>query len=314
MAEEEIPPYQVANINNIEDTFGINSIRVNGTRTPIYPMIFVNTQSEHRARRWVGALNDNQFMGCGLNVLAFTGIMSREEAGQELLQIDRVHGLPIRDVVRKFNDLFREQEYNRTVVCHSTPIQAREQLEERFAYFDSILLPDSYLIVRFGRHVDPNQRPRNVAPDPRLYFNPEYARRYHGNIPMSAGHYVLVAKKATGEMVTIDPHISESRDYTGSVSDNFWDAWHNLNGYVSIDILKCYETHSEISGGGTKHGVYIVPNKIIKQFIKEILESSKCDDSQKYSKKKKMSKHAKTVHGTKKNYKIENPAINFSKS
>jgi len=246
MAEEEIPPYQVANINNVEDTFGINSIRVNGTRTPIYPMIFVNTQSEHRARRWVGALNDNQFMGCGLNVLAFTGIMSREEAGQELLQIDRVHGLPIRDVVHKFNALFREQEYNRTVVCQS--------------------------------------------------------RRYHGNIPMSAGHYVLVAKKATGELVTIDPHMSESRDYTGSVSDHFWDAWHNLNGYVSIDILKCFETHSEISGGGSKHGVYIVPNKIIKQFIKEILESTKCEDSQKSSKKKKMSKRAKTAYGTKKNY------------
>ena len=304
MAEEE-QSYEVANVN-IEDTFGINSIRVNGTQIPLNPMIFVNTQSEDRVRRWLGTLNDNHFMGCGLNVLAFTGIMTRAEAGEELLQIDRVHGLPIRDFVGKFNVLFREQEYNRTVVCHSTPIAEREQLEERFAYFDSILMPDSYLIVRFGRHVDPDQRPRNVAPDPRLYFNPEYARRYHGNIPMSAGHYVLVSKNAAGELVTIDPHISESRNYSGSVSDNFWDVWHNLNGYVSIDILKCYETHSErIGGGGSKNGVYIVPNKIIKQFIKEILESTKCHDSRKSSKKKKMSKRKKMVHGTKKIIKLK---------
>lgn len=303
MAEEELHSYQVAGIDNIEDGSGINSIEIDGVRTPILPMIFVNTHAEHRVRRWLGALNDNHFMGCGLNVLAFTGIMSRGEAEQELLQIDRVNGLSIDTVVDKFNALFQEQEYNRTVVSHSTPIYAREQLEERFAYFDSILLPDSYLIVRYGRHVDPDQRPRNVAPDPRLYFNPEYARRYHGDFPMSAGHYVLVAKKTTGELVTIDPHMSQSREYSGSVSDNFWDVWHNVNGYVSIDILKCYETPAERNGGGgIKNGVYIVPNKIIKQFIKEILG---CEDSRKSSKKKKGSKRAKPVYGGRKTRKLK---------
>ena len=302
MAEEELPPYQVANVNNIEDVFGINSTEIDGVETPLYPMIFVNTQAEDRVRRWLGALNNNHFIGCGLNVLAFTGIMSRGEAEHELTQIDRVNGLSIGAVVNKFSDLFREQGMNVMVGSQSTQIATREQLEERFAYFNSILLPDSYLIVRFGRHIDPDERPRNVQPDPQLYFNPEYARRYHGNFPLSDGHYVLVAKTATGELVTIDPHMSQSREYTGSVSDNFWNTWHNLNGYVSIDILKCYETHLERSGGGIKNGVYIVPNKIIKQFIKEILG---CNNSQKSSKKKKRSKRSKPVHGTKKVIKLK---------
>jgi hypothetical protein len=301
MAEES---YELANIINIQDVFGLNSTEINGVETPIYPMIFINTQAEDRVRRWLGALNDNHFIGCGLNVLAFTGIMSRGEAEHELTQIDRVNGLSIGAVVDKFNIIFHEKGMNVIVGSQSTPIATREQLEERFAYFDSILLPDSYLIVRFGRHVDPNQRLRNVQPDPQLYFNPEYARRYHGNFPMSDGHYVLVVKATTGELVTIDPHRSISHEYTGSVSDNFWDLWHNVNGYVSIDILKCYETHLERSGGGIKNGVYIVPNKVIKQFIKEILESYKCNNSRKSYKKKK-SKRTKPVQGTKKVIKLK---------
>jgi len=301
MAEEELPPYQLTNVNNIEDDNGIISTEIDGVETPLYPMIFINTQREDRERRWLGALNGNRFIGCGLNVLAFTGIMSRGEAAQELTNMrDRVNGLPISAVVDKFNNIFQEQEMNVRAGYHSTPITRRQELADRFAYFDSILLPDSYLIVRFGRHVDPNQRPRNFQPDPELYFIPEYARQYHGVFPLSDGHYVLVAKATTGELVTIDPHMSRRHVYTGSVSDDFWTTWNTLNGYVSIDILKCYETHSERSGGGSKNGVYIVPNKVIKQFIKEILESYKCNNSRKASKKKKGSTRSKVVQGGRK--------------
>jgi hypothetical protein len=298
MAEES---YELANIINIQDVFGLNSTEIDGVETPINPMIFINTQTEDRALRWLGALNDNRFIGCGFNVLAFTGIMSRYDAEQELLQIDPVNGLPISAVVDKFNNIFHEKGMNIMVGSQSTQITTREQLKERFDYFNSILLPDSYLIVRFGRHIDPHLRPDNLEPNPALLYNPEYIERYPNNIPpMSSGHYVLVAKTRTMELVTIDPHISESHVYTGSVSDNFWNTWHNLNGYVSIDILKCYETHSERSGGGSKNGVYIVPNKVIKQFIKEILEPYKCNNSRKASKKKKGSTRSKVVQGGRK--------------
>ena len=65
-------------------------------------------------------------------------------------------------------------------------------------------------------------------------------------------------------------------DYNGTISDNFWNVWHNTNGYISIEFLYCYDPN--VLAGGTLKGdaAYIVPNKVMKHFVNDLLNSYDC--------------------------------------
>jgi hypothetical protein len=65
-------------------------------------------------------------------------------------------------------------------------------------------------------------------------------------------------------------------DYNGTISDNFWNVWHNTNGYISIEFLYCYDPN--VLAGGTPKGdaAYIVPNKVMKHFVNDLLNSYEC--------------------------------------
>jgi len=246
---------------------------VNATRRRMSPMIFLNTRFIQRVAGWTGALNQNTRLGCGVNVLNFLGVLSRETAVNALYNPNIVHpvnGLSLNVVIQKFNELFQANGINRQVHYSTTNIQTREELRNAFTYFQTILIPDSCMLVRYGRHADPQHRILHPNPDPQLLA------QYPDGVPISEGHYVIIAKKPTGELTTIDPHASQMHDYNGTISDNFWNVWHNINGYISIEFLHCYDPN--VIAGGTPKGdaAYIVPNKVIKHFVNDLLNSYDC--------------------------------------
>lgn len=246
---------------------------VNATRRRMSPMIFLNTRFIQRVAGWTGVLNPNTTLVCGVNVLYFLGVLSRETAVNALSDHSIVHpvnGLSLTVIVQKFNELFQSSGINRQVQYSTTNIQTREDLQNAFSYFQRILVPDSCMLVRYGRHADPQQRIRHPDPGRQLLA------QYPAGVPISEGHYVIIAKKLTGELTTIEPQASQIHDYYGTISDNFWNAWHNNNGYVSIEFLYCYDPN--VLAGGTLKGdaAYIVPNKVMEHFVNDLRNSYDC--------------------------------------
>jgi hypothetical protein len=266
---------------------------VNTNRRRMSPMIFLNTQFQQRVAGWIGALNQNTRIGCGVNVLHFLGLFSHENAINALQNATVVHpvnGLSLTVVVQKFNELFQTMGINRQVYFRTINIQTKEALREQFDDFQTLMIPDSCMLVRYGRHAHPQHRIRHPNPDPQLLA------QYPDGVPISEGHYVIIAKNPTGQLTTIDPHASQVHDYNGTISDNFWNVWHNTNGYISIEFLYCYD--SNVLAGGTPKGetAYIVPNKIMKHFVNDLLNSYDCvypekSRSQRISQRKSKSKH-----------------------
>jgi hypothetical protein len=262
-----IPPL----INEIPNTSVV--AEVNAVRRRMSPMIFLNTRFIERVAGWTGALNQNTRLGCGVNVLHFLGLLSRETAINALYTPNIVHpvnGLSLTVIVQKFNELFQASCINRRVYFHTINIRTREALREQFDDFQALIVPDSCMLVRYGRHADPQHRILHPNPDPQLLS------QYPDGVPISEGHYVIIAKTPTGQLTTIDPHASQMHDYNGTISDNFWNVWHNINGYISIEFLYCYDPNV-LAGGALKgDAAYIVPNKVMKQFVNDLLNSYEC--------------------------------------
>ena len=246
---------------------------VDANRRRMSPMIFLNTRFIQRVAGWTGALNQNTRLGCGVNVLNFLGVLSRETAVNALYNPNIVHpvnGLSLTVIVQKFNELFQSSGINRQVHFRTINIRTQEALREQFDDFQTLMIPDSCMLVRYGRHADQQHRILHPNPDPQLLA------QYPDGVPISEGHYVIIAKKPTGQLTTIDPHTSQMQDYNGTISDNFWNVWHNTNGYISIEFLYCYDPN--VLAGGTLKGdaAYIVPNKVMKHFVNDLLNSYDC--------------------------------------
>lgn len=246
---------------------------VDANRRRMSPMIFLNTRFIQRVAGWTGALNQNTRLGCGVNVLNFLGVLSRETAVNALYNPNIVHpvnGLSLTVIVQKFNELFQSSGINRQVHFRTINIRTQEALREQFDDFQTLMIPDSCMLVRYGRHADQQHRILHPNPDPQLLA------QYPDGVPISEGHYVIIAKKPTGQLTTIDPHTSQMHDYNGTISDNFWNVWHNTNGYISIEFLYCYDPN--VLAGGTLKGdaAYIVPNKVMKHFVNDLLNSYDC--------------------------------------
>ena len=246
---------------------------VDTNRRRMSPIIFLNTQFIQRVAGWTGVLNQNTTLVCGVNVLYFLGVLSRETAVNALSNHSIVHpvnGLSLTIIVQKFNELFQANGINRRVHFRTINIRTQEALREQFDDFQTLMIPDSCMLVRYGRHADPQHRILHPNPGPQLLA------QYPDGVPISEGHYVIIAKKPTGELTTIEPQASQIHDYNGTISDNFWNAWHNINGYISIEFLYCYDPN--VLAGGTLKGdaAYIVPNKVMKHFVKDLLNSYDC--------------------------------------
>ena len=248
-------------------------LEIDGVRRTVYPMIFRDANIEARIGAWQGALNGNTGMGCSINVLRFLDTIDDETAARTLADPEIVHpqeGTSVETIVAYFNHIFGERQLNRVCVKLTTNILTREKLTEMFNMFHHILEPDTCMIVRYGR-----------AAAEAIMFRP---RRVNGT-PFSAGHYVIVAKRQDGTLLTIDPQMSTRYVYdpeTG-VSVNFWRVWSTVNGYNNISILCVY--NPDVVGGSPKStiksGTYIVPKTIMKQFEKALINSYSCSLSNK---------------------------------
>lgn len=128
---------------------------VDTNRRRMSPMIFLNTQFQQRVAGWIGALNQNTRLGCGVNVLNFLGLLSRETAINALYNPNIVHpvnGLSLTVIVQKFNELFQTMGINRQVHFRTINIRTQEALREQFDDFQALMVPDSCMLVRYGRH------------------------------------------------------------------------------------------------------------------------------------------------------------------
>jgi hypothetical protein len=255
-------------------------LEIDGVRRIVYPMIFRDTNIEARIGAWTGALNGNTRMGCSINVLRFLDTIDDETAARVLADPEIVHpqeGTSMETIIAYFNHIFGERQLNRVCVKTTINILTREKLTQTFNHFNDILEPDTCMIVRYGR-----------AAAEAIAFRPRNAN----GTPISAGHYVIVAKRHDGVLVTVDPQNSSSHHYdpeTG-VSANFWRVWSTDNGYNNISILCVYEPADVVEGGSpksstkpdaynvTKYNVtkYIVPKTIMKQFDKALINSYSC--------------------------------------
>ena len=164
---------------------------VDTNRRRMSPMIFLNTQFIQRVAGWTGVLNQNTTLVCGVNVLYFLGVLSRETAVNALSNHSIVHpvnGLSLTIIVQKFNELFQANGINRRVHFRTINIRTREALREQFDDFQALMIPDSCMLVRYGRHADPQHRILHPNPDPQLLA------QYPDGVPISEGHYVIIAK------------------------------------------------------------------------------------------------------------------------
>jgi hypothetical protein len=268
-------------------------LEVDGIRRIVNPMIFRDANIEARMLAWQGALNGNTQIGCGINVLHFLDTIDDETANTSLLNPEIVHpqeGTSMETIVAFFNNTTELQQSNRICVKFTIHILIREKLTEMFNMFHHILEPDTCMIVRYGR-----------AATEAIMFRP---RRVNGT-PFSAGHYVIVAKRQDGTLITVDPQMSTRYVYdpaTG-VTNNFWQPW--IASYINISILCVY--NPDVVGGSprsirnkgiiTKSGAYVVPKTIMKRFEKVFINPYLCPISDKIPRltnQKKTSRGGKT--------------------
>ncbi len=293
----------MAHQNNGVEYF--TTLEINGVQRTVYPMIFQDANVEDRFDAWAGALNGNTKMGCSINVLRFLDTIDDETANASLLNPEIVHpqeGTSIETIIAYFNNRFREQEINRVCVKYFIGnILTPKKLTNAFNMFSHFLQPNSCIIVRFGRAV----------------VEAKSFRPHQDGLPISAGHYVIVAKRRDGSVVTFDPQNKSERKYNQErgVSHNFWNAWSNINKYINISILCVYDPTDVVEGGSPKNtrtniaGPYVVPPTIMNQFGKALLDSYSCSEPSRRGGKTRRRHHKtrttriklKTRAGTKRN-------------
>ena len=184
-----------------------------------------NCEASRRCNHWLGALNKETRVGCGINVLRFMG---------EIDYVNAVHGLtlaktgeggtPFRFMVMWFNRKLRNlnvMDYK--IYEHVQDIRTPEKLTQYFNVLDRYLPPNSCTLVKLNRNKDVALRPRH----------PESGRA------LTPGHYVLMSKE-DGKIWTYEPYIStpgkcNKREYKG-VSTNFFNAY-TREGYISVSML-----------------------------------------------------------------------------
>ena len=186
-----------------------------GTRLVLLP----NCNADERCKAWLGALNGQTNIGCGINVLRFMGEIDEPNAQHGLVQAMGGQGTPFTDVVNWFNKKINKFGNNNTVIQEVIlNIDSKENLTAYFNILIQNLTLNSCTIVKLNRNSDPRYRPANTTP----------------------GHYVLMTKDSNGDILTYEPIFSgpskcDSRKYKG-VSDNFVNTY-KTQGYITASLL-----------------------------------------------------------------------------
>jgi len=241
-------------------------------------MILPGCNADTRCTYWLGALNGETRRGCGINVLRFMGEIDESNAKIGLNQaMNTGQGTPFADVIDWFNKkITNSQKGNEIYVASVTEgINSLSELTRFFRVLNFHLIPNSCTIVKLNRHADPAQRPGNFTP----------------------GHYVLISKDNAGKLWTYEPYISKPgdcnrREFKGTISQGFFNAYNKQQGYISASFIEFRKT---TVGGGydNKEEAFRMPEDTMSNFVKDIEMSIVCNVSAKTKRSKTKRKRIK---------------------
>jgi hypothetical protein len=253
-----------------------------------------NCDATRRCTYWLGALNNETRVGCGINALRFMGEIDYVNAvyGLNLAKTGE-GGTPFHFIVDWFNlKLINLNVLNYKIREYVQDISTPDNLTQYFDILAQYLPPNACTLVKLNRNNDIELR----------------ARHPETGIPLTPGHYVLMSKE-DGKIWTYEPYIStqgkcNKREYKG-VSTNFFNAY-TREGYLSVSMLviqKVEDTRMDTSTGG---GGNVVVGNMFEDMIDALENSIECaptSTSTSGGTKRKSKKKGKTIRGRKRNKK-----------
>jgi len=256
--------------------------------------ILPNCDARDRCANWIGPLNGNNRIGCGINALAFLGEIEGEQV-QRGLRLAQNTGTPFEYIVAWFNNKIQNIDNTKRFIETRYNINTRENLERFFIFMNYNLERNTCTIVKYNRHPDANQRPANLTP----------------------GHYVILHKDNNNSIFTYEPIYStqgncDARPYNG-VSNNFFAAFQR-QGYLTVSVLSVIRIpmggNKVAENNGENVGPYLIPDKILNELSDALKPSTVCvvNGSGKTKKNKTYKRSKKT-----KNRFSKNNNINYKK-
>ena len=268
--------------------------------------ILPNCDAKDRCANWIGPLNGNNKIGCGINALAFLGEIEGEQVQSGLHQAQNT-GTPFKHIVDWFNNKIQNIDKTKRFIETKYDINTLENLERFFNIMCFNLGINTCTIVKYNRDPDANKRPANLTP----------------------GHYVILHKDINNKIITYEPIYStqgtcNTRQYKG-VSKNFFNAFQQ-QGYLTVSVLSVIK----IQTGGNKVAEnneenikpYLMPDNIFDELSDALKPPKVCvvngsgktkkNKTYKRSKKTKKNKTYKRSKKTKNRF-SKNNNINYKK-
>ena len=229
--------------------------------------IIPECNAETRCDSWLGALNGQTNIGCGVNVLSFISeIDSINEKNLLNHASTSGEGTPFQYIVNWFNEKLKNINVIDTIIEMVQPIHNKSGIELLFYSLDLKMTPNSCTIVKLNRHPDPSIRPNRLTP----------------------GHYVLISKDSEGFLWTYEPITStrskcDRRKYPGHVSDNFVKSYQN-QGYITASLLGVNQIHGGMVTNTRKtttiendnNTTFSIPKNIVDDFVLSVENTIVC--------------------------------------
>ena len=279
----------------------------------VHLAIIPNCNAEKRCEGWQGALNGQQRVGCGINVLRFIEEMDGTTAAAGLKHaIDYGQGTPFGLVVDWFNHKAAQTATKAHFLEQKYWIDTRERLA---GFLDSMyhnLDPDSCAIVKYNRP-------------------PQGSPRYKAGL--TPGHYVLMFKDARNKLWTYEPYLSHGkpeyqqahsrawsapamrragwpegsvppeycskREYKGVVSENFFKTYYDDQNYETASTLLIKMNPGMVAGGPGKNNLGMISAKEMDEFAAALTAATECvNPKSRGGRKKKRKDHTKRRKGS----------------
>jgi hypothetical protein len=223
---------------------------------------FNKCNSLERCSKWLGPLNGNNKIGCGINILKFMDEIDENTANNLYIYATTTgQGTPFNFIVDWFNKKMRNNKINVRVYEYIFNIGTVNKFTNFFNYLFSVLINNTCIMVKFNRDIS-KAKQRNLTP----------------------GHYVLISKHDDNTLWTYEPIYS---NINNCVKKQFFYGNHdkiqrmfnafNNQFYISSSVLALtYSDTKYINVGGKKSDLNIYEH-IEEEFIDSIFNSIECD-------------------------------------
>jgi len=218
---------------------------------------FHNCNASKRCARWLGPLDGNDRIGCGLNILRFLNLMDDNNARKYLKEAEENDGMgtPFSIIEYWINEKINDPgRYTKIVYEKKKDISSREKLSLFFHNLNIEMEDNSCMIALFNRDPDIEDK-----------------------LNSTAGHYVLFSKK--DGILQIYEHLNSNYEncnvinYNDKLSENFLKTY---KGFESVSILfikyLIYDEEKYLNQqGGDK-----ISGNILNDLINSIEENTEC--------------------------------------